>query len=123
MNDWWKNPVLQGPENDYGAYDYLIEEIPHDSVKWELSKYKWRCDGCGKDSHLLLRAVSYFYTLDGYDYMDNTTCWRCHMKGKIWSVKHKIKRQIKILKAAWKFKRTCSNGDFKYWYDIAKRIN
>ena len=29
MNDWWKAPVLQGDENDYGDYDYLIEELPH----------------------------------------------------------------------------------------------
>ena len=25
MNDWWKAPVLQGPENDYGEHDYLVE--------------------------------------------------------------------------------------------------
>lgn len=27
MSDWWKNPVLQGEDNDYGQYDYLIEKL------------------------------------------------------------------------------------------------
>ena len=31
MNNWWKSPVLQGEENDYGAYDYMIEEIPNNT--------------------------------------------------------------------------------------------
>ena len=40
--DWWKAPVLQGPENDYGQYDYMIEEIPKDYARWEFDKkYKW----------------------------------------------------------------------------------
>ena len=28
MNKWWKNPVLQGPENDYGDYD--LDDIDFD---------------------------------------------------------------------------------------------
>lgn len=32
MKNWWKNPVLQGEDNDYGQYDYLIEELPHDEA-------------------------------------------------------------------------------------------
>ena len=27
MDKWWKNPVLQGEDNDYGQYDYLINPI------------------------------------------------------------------------------------------------
>lgn len=36
MNNWWKSPVLQGEENDYGDYDYLIEEIPKTLVNGVL---------------------------------------------------------------------------------------
>lgn len=39
MNQWWKNPVLHGPENDYGDYDYLIEELPSDHAEWSLQRY------------------------------------------------------------------------------------
>ena len=38
--EWWRAPVLQGPENDYGDYDYLIEELPHNSHKWSTWGYK-----------------------------------------------------------------------------------
>ena len=126
MNDWWKAPVLQGTENDYGDYDYMIEEHPHDYAKWEFDKYAWRCDNCGKDSHLLFRSVSHFYTMDGYDSMDYTECWKCRLKDKMHSIKYNIKRKIKkeiqTVKDALEFKRTCSVGNFIYWYKIVKKI-
>ena len=126
MNDWWKAPVLQGPENDYGDYDYLIEEIPHDYAKWEFDKYACRCDSCGKDRHLRFRSVSHFYTMDGYDSMDYTECWKCRLKDKMHSIKHNIKRKIKkeieAIKLAWQLMNTSSAGNFKYWYGVAKKI-
>lgn len=103
MNDWWKNPVLQGPDNEYGEYDYLIEELPHDYVKWDFSKYKGKCDSCGKERHLLLRSAHYFYTLDGYDYMNYDECWVCRLNAKVWSVKQKVKRLFSILKLTFEF--------------------
>lgn len=122
MNDWWKAPVLQGPENDYGDYDYMIEELPHDYAKWEFDKYAWKCDNCGKDSHLLFRSVSHFYTLDGYDSMDYTECWKCRLKDKMRSIKYRIKKEIKAIKLAWQLMHTSSAGNFKYWYGVAKKI-
>ena len=122
MNDWWKNPVLQGPDNEYGEYDYLIEELPRNSVKWEHSKYKCRCDSCGKERHLLLKSTHYFYTLDGYDYMGYDECLVCRLQGKIGSIKHKIKKQINIAKDAWKLARTSPTGNFKYYYKLVKEI-
>lgn len=97
MNKWWKSPVLQGPENDYGDYDYLIEELPQDYAKWELSKYKSRCDSCGKNSHLLFRAVHHFYTLDGYDSMSYDECWKCKLEAKIYNIKVRLKKRLKIV--------------------------
>ena len=127
MNDWWKAPVLQGPENDYGDYDYLINELPDDYVKWEYSRYTCKCDSCGKERHLLLRSAHYFYTLDGYDYMDYNECWKCRLKSKIWSIKHKIKKKIKrkieIIKEAWRLSHTSNFGSFKYFYDILNKID
>ena len=93
-NNWWKAPILQGPENEYGDYDYLIEEIPENKAKWEISKYAWKCDDCGKESHLLFSTTSYFYTLDGYDYMSYNTCWRCYLKEQIHKMKYHIKHYI-----------------------------
>ena len=118
--------MLQGPENDYGDYDYLIEEIPDDYVKWEFSKYACKCDSCGKERHLLLRSVHHFYTLDGYDCMDYDECWVCRMKSKVWSIKHKIKKKIKkeiyIVKDAWQLAHASSVGNFRYYYKILRRI-
>lgn len=118
--------MLQGPDNEYGEYDYLIEELPRNSVDWEFSKYKSRCDSCGKERHLLLRSAHYFYTLDGYDYMNYDECWVCRMKSKVWSIKHKIKKRIKkeidIVKDAWQFTHVSSVGNFKYYYKILRRI-
>ena len=53
MNEWWKAPVLQGEDNDYGQYDYLIEEIPENYMGWEFDReYKWACSECHKEYHL-----------------------------------------------------------------------
>lgn len=123
MNDWYRNPVLQGPDNEYGEYDYLIEELPHDYVKWEFSKYTGRCDSCGKERHLLLRSAHYFYTLDGYDYMNYDECWVCRLKGKMYTFKYKIKKKIKIVKDAWWLTRSSSAGNFRYYYKIVKEMS
>ena len=96
MSDWWKSPVLQGSENDYGDYDYLIEELPKDHCGWDLQRYTSKCDNCGKERHLLFRATHYFYCWDGLDSMDSTECWKCMIEDKIWSVKHKIKKRNKL---------------------------
>lgn len=124
MKDWWKAPILQGPENDYGDYDYLIEELPQDSAKWELSRYTSRCNSCEKERHLVFRSVSHFYTLDGYDYMDYTECWKCMVKGKIHSIKWKIKKRIKAIKPAlelYKISRK-HTWSWKKCYDMALRF-
>ena len=44
MSDWWKAPVLQGPENDYGEYDYLINQLPRNRNEWKRHSYKCKCD-------------------------------------------------------------------------------
>ena len=114
--------MLQGPENDYGEYDYLIEELPKDYAKWDFSRYKCRCDSCGKERHLLLRSAHYFYTLDGYDYMSYDECWVCRLQGKMWSIRHKLKKKIKIVKDAWQLSRTSSVCNFRYYYKMLKEI-
>lgn len=94
FNDWWKNPVLQGEDNDYGQYDYLINDLPQDYARWE--KGESRCDSCGKHRKLNFRAVQHFYTMDGYDYMDYTECWVCVLKNKWHHIKHVIKKPINL---------------------------
>lgn len=99
MKNWWKNPVLQGEDNDYGQYDYLIEELPHDEARWEWLYRK--CDSCGKYHRLNFYSNHYFYTYDGWDSFDYTDCWECRFKDKVWSIKNKMKKEIKAHKLAF----------------------
>lgn len=99
MKNWWKNPVLQGEDNDYGQYDYLIEELPHDEARWEWLYRK--CDSCGKYHRLNFYSNHYFYTYDGWDSLDYMDCWECRFKDKVWSIKNKIKKEIKAHKLAF----------------------
>lgn len=126
MNDWWNAPVLQGDDNEYGDYDYLIEKLPHDDAKWELSRYTSRCDSCGKERHLTFKSAHYFYTLDGYDYMSYTDCWMCRMENKIWSIKHKIKRFFSVLKMTYQYwccVRRKRKSSFIECYKLIKTIH
>lgn len=88
MNEWWKDPRL----DDEGTYDYLVEELPSDNSKW--SWYLSRCDDCGKEIRWHRTDYHYFYCWDGWDSMDYTTCWRCHIKSVIKSKISKIKKNI-----------------------------
>lgn len=101
--DWWKAPVLQGPENDYGEYDYLIEPIPDNNESWE--RYYCRCDSCGKYHKLNRVYTGYFYTMDGYDSMTDTRCWKCYLKDLIYSKIRKVKRKIRSKTEEAKFMR------------------
>lgn len=92
MNNWWKSPVLQGPENDYGDYDYLIEDIPDNSIEW--SRYRHKCDECGKERNLTLIYTACFRTMDGWDSMESYECWRCYLKRKIKAPFKALKKKI-----------------------------
>ena len=95
--DWWKSPILQGEENDYGEYDHLIEEVPESYCRWEFSKIAWE-DDQGHPSHLRKVWCNYFRTMDGYDCVDGSDCWRCILKDTIRIIPRKIKRKIKTKK-------------------------
>ena len=92
MDKWWKNPVLQGPENDYGDYDYLIEDVPSNTVKWE--RWERKCDDCSKMHKLNLVYIGYFRTMDGWDSMDSCECWKCYLKRKVAAPFKAIKKKI-----------------------------
>ena len=94
--DWWKAPVLQGPENDYGEYDYLAEPLPENTGGWIHDIC--RCDYCGKYRRHARRYDSYFYTCDGYDYMSDTECWRCCLKDWASRKRRAIKTKLKYTK-------------------------
>ena len=127
MSQWWKSPVLQGEDNDYGQYDYLIEEIPQNSMKWELSNTKWKCDECGNHSHLLHESHYYFRTLDGWDSMDCTQCWRCYLKNRtfnfMFGIKFNTAQRINALKDAVDlYKTTNRKKSLVYWYKFMRRL-
>ena len=126
MKDWWKAPILQGPENDYGDYDYLVEELPKDHCGWDLQRYTSRCDSCGKESHLLFSATHYFYCWDGWDSHTYTECWKCMVKDKIWSVKNRIKKWFKkradVFKMAIELHNIGPQLSWKKCYECAMKI-
>ena len=118
MNNWWKSPVLQGDENDYGDYDYLIEELPKNTREWSTWGYK--CSECGKWHKLNVVYTGHFYTLDGWDSDSTEVCWLCEMKSIISNPFRKMKRKIKkemeahklafeLTKDLWSFKDFKSN--------------
>lgn len=126
MSDWWKAPVLQGEDNDYGQYDYMIEEIPQDYAKWEFDKYRWKCDDCGRESHLRFCSEHFFHTLDGWDSMAYAECWRCRLKGTIknykWKIQKWFKNKTETFKLAKDLYKGTSGWSFKYCYEAAKKI-
>lgn len=118
MNDWWKDPRL----DDEGTYDYLVEELPKDYAKWELSRYKWKCDTCGKERYLSFISEQFFYCWDGWDSMSYRDCWVCRTKDTLWRIKHRIKKRIKILKTTMELCRLKSGWNFKKNYEFAKQL-
>ena len=92
MSEYWKDPRL----DDEGTYDYLVEELPSDTTKWQW--YYQKCDSCGKHHRLNLDSTHYFYCYDGWDSMSYTECWKCRLKDKVYAIKAKIKRKIKVRK-------------------------
>ena len=89
MDKYWQDPRL----DDEGTYDYLIEELPSDTAKWQW--YYQKCDSCGKYHRLNFDSTHYFYCYDGWDSMSYTECWKCRIKDKIYAIKAKIKRKIR----------------------------
>ena len=122
MNNWWKSPVLQGEENDYGAYDYMIEEIPKNSREWSTWGYK--CSECGKWHKLNVVYTEYFYTLDGYDSLSTEVCWLCEIKSIIGKPLRKMKRKVnraqRVVKETIELKRDMNNKSWKRCYELAK---
>lgn len=123
MYKWWQDPRL----DDEGTYDYLLEEIPENCMKWDLSKTKWKCDECGKHSHLLHESHYYFHTLDGWDSIDCTQCWRCYLKNRIFNLKFGIKfntmQRIRACKSAIElYKKTNGERSLIYWYKFMRRV-
>ena len=119
LGDWWKSPLLQGDDNMYGEYDYLIEEIPNDVCKWEFGKRK--CTSCGKERYLHFYSEHYFRTMDGYDSLYYYDCWVCMLRDKIHSIKRKISLKVKTVEMAIELYRD-GKKSFSHYYELAKKI-
>jgi hypothetical protein len=89
MNEYWKDPRL----DEEGTYDYLVEELPSDTAKWQW--YYQKCDSCGKYHRLNFDSTHYFYCWDGWDSMSYAECWKCKLKSKIYGIKSRIKKHRK----------------------------
>ena len=89
MNEHWKDPRL----DDEGNYDYLVEELPSDTAKWQW--YYQQCDSCGKYHRLNFDSTHYFYCWDGWDSMSYAECWKCKLRNKFAGIKAKCKKKRK----------------------------
>ena len=105
MNEYWKDPRL----DDEGTYDYLVEELPSNTAKWQW--YYQKCDSCGKHHRLNFDSTHYFYCWDGWDSISYAECWRCKLKSKIYGIKSKIKKKIK------------QRNKYKEWMKMFKEKN
>lgn len=94
--NWWKDPRL----DDEGTYDYLIEELPKDTSKWE--RYYQKCESCGKYHRLNKVDTHYFYCYDGWDSISYTECWKCRLKATVHGIISKAKKK---LDPKWKERR------------------
>ena len=92
MNEYWKDPRL----DDEGTYDYLVEELPSDTARWQW--YYQKCDSCGKYHRLNFESTHYFYCWDGWDSMNYAECWKCRLRDKVYAIKARVKRKIKARK-------------------------
>ena len=124
MKNWWKSPVLQGPENDYGDYDYLIEKVPSNSAKWDW--WHQKCSNCYKEHYLNITYTAYFRTMDGWDSMDSCECWKCYLKSKIKApfkvIKKKINRVIEAKKEYYDMKKMFKNNGLSLTKEIKNTL-
>lgn len=86
MNEYWKDPRL----DDEGTYDYLVEELPSNTARWQW--YYQKCDSCGKYHRLNFESTHYFYCYDGWDSMTYVECWKCRLRDKFSGIKSRIKK-------------------------------
>lgn len=93
----YNDPIL-GTDDDEGVYDYLIETLPENIDRWELTKDKCQCDECHKYRHISRYMVYHFYCWDGWDYNSNRECWICYIKSRVHSVRYKIKKKLYQIK-------------------------
>ncbi len=85
--------ILHDPRiDDSGNYDYLVTTLPQDEISWIHSQCK--CEECEKYHRLSKRYYHYFYSVDGYDYMDYTICWKCTIIEKLHHLKHLLKKRF-----------------------------
>lgn len=105
--DWWKDTRL----DDEGTYDYLIEELPKDTSKWE--RYTQKCGNCGKFRKLNKVDTHYFYCYDGWDSMSYSECWKCRLKANVSRIIRKMKKK---LTPNWEARR-----EYKKWLKIVKK--
>ena len=97
MHNPYDLPILRGEDNEYGDYDYLVNQLPSNVAKWRLSRYASSCDQCKRYRHLYFESRQFFYTLDGYDSLDYNECWVCAIKGKVRSFLWQVKKDVKAL--------------------------
>lgn len=116
--DWWKAPILQGEDNDYGEFDCLLEDTPESYCRWEFSKIAW-ADDAGHESHLRKKWCNYFRTMDGYDSCSGSDCWRCVLKDTIYTTPRKIKRKTREFKEL--IELTCTFHKYRGWTDSYKK--
>ena len=102
-------PATYGSE--YDEYDYFYTKLPSDTSEWEY--YYSKCETCGKHHKFNKVETHYFYSMDGYDSISCTECWKCRLKAKISVIKAKIKKKFKQRKEYRKWIKQLKKSGFK----------
>lgn len=116
MDEYWKDPRL----DDEGTYDYLVEELPSDTARWQW--YYQKCDSCGKEHRLNFESTHYFYCWDGWDSMSYAECWKCRLRDKVYAIKAKIKRKRKAKKEYRKWMNQLKEKGVKITEELKQTI-
>ena len=117
MRKYWQDPRL----DDEGTYDYLVEELPTDTQKWQW--WYEKCDSCGKYHRINFASTHYFYCWDGWDSMSYTECWKCRLKDKIYAIKAKIKRKVKARKEYYSWIKQFKEKGVEITEELKKTIH
>lgn len=100
--DLAKLPILQGPENEYGDYDYLATDLPEDYCHRKVRCAR-KCDSCGKQKRVLYESCHFFYTLDGWDSISYCECKKCAKLDAISRIKRASSAVRKRIYYAFKY--------------------
>ena len=71
-------------ENFYEEDTERYFSVPRTEISnLKSRKAEFTCSVCGKKTRFAKKECHFFYSCDGYDYIDSVTCWRCELANNV----------------------------------------